>query len=720
MLSLQCLPLLLISTYIFLKGGNCGKTRPFLRYYETLSYDQTGLLQSHQRSKRAANEEEKSITLHLTAYTWKFVLMLRRDNSAFTDDFKVVSHNKTVPMDISFVYKGKLRDENDSFCHGSIINGYFHGSIQTKNGTFYVEYEENENDMVYSYIYHESDIDYTLMKDVNYFELALKTYQFLETMKWKPIEEPIIRPKRNVDLSRTTCLLHLKADYLFFKRFTNLQAAISHIAGYLMSVNALFEQINFNGIKHINFKVKVLNVIREEEPNSSMNSLYIGPEKLLMLHSRSNWNNVCLSYLLTNRDYNGILGLAWTGKTGNAGGICSKFANFRDSPDTKASLNTGIITVQKYGEYLPPRIIHITLAHELGHSLGSPHDESDECAQFTTKSPNGNFLMFPYAVDGNQYNNDKFSACSIHYIGSLLKLKKDECFVESDRPTCGNQIVEDGEMCDVGFDDNDTCCYSVNAEEVLQCTLKPGKLCSPSQGQCCSQLCSYKPEGEHCHDETECTYENYCTGESAKCPAPTPKNNYTICHNGTRICVNGMCSQSICTKYGLDQCDCDTENMYEKCQLCCQKPGDMNSCKSTKSQELSHLFDRSLIALPAGAPCGQRQGYCDKFHVCRLVDADGPIARLKNSFLNLIEYDPAAWMKTRWWAILLIILSLAAMMAGTIFIFGRTMDSNKVKSPKKEPAKTKSRQQNTHLMEVVYMEREVNISSSHVHYRAQM
>ncbi|XP_068090047.1 disintegrin and metalloproteinase domain-containing protein 10-like isoform X4 [Hyperolius riggenbachi] len=606
MLSLQCLPLLLISTYIFLKGGNCGKTRPFLRYYETLSYDQTGLLQSHQRSKRAANEEEKSITLHLTAYTWKFVLMLRRDNSAFTDDFKVVSHNKTVPMDISFVYKGKLRDENDSFCHGSIINGYFHGSIQTKNGTFYVEYEENENDMVYSYIYHESDIDYTLMKDVNYFELALKTYQFLETMKWKPIEEPIIRPKRNVDLSRTTCLLHLKADYLFFKRFTNLQAAISHIAGYLMSVNALFEQINFNGIKHINFKVKVLNVIREEEPNSSMNSLYIGPEKLLMLHSRSNWNNVCLSYLLTNRDYNGILGLAWTGKT------------------------------------------------------------------------------------------------------------------ESDRPTCGNQIVEDGEMCDVGFDDNDTCCYSVNAEEVLQCTLKPGKLCSPSQGQCCSQLCSYKPEGEHCHDETECTYENYCTGESAKCPAPTPKNNYTICHNGTRICVNGMCSQSICTKYGLDQCDCDTENMYEKCQLCCQKPGDMNSCKSTKSQELSHLFDRSLIALPAGAPCGQRQGYCDKFHVCRLVDADGPIARLKNSFLNLIEYDPAAWMKTRWWAILLIILSLAAMMAGTIFIFGRTMDSNKVKSPKKEPAKTKSRQQNTHLMEVVYMEREVNISSSHVHYRAQM
>ncbi|KAM5194678.1 disintegrin and metalloproteinase domain-containing protein 10-like isoform 2-T2 [Mantella aurantiaca] len=608
-------------------------------------------------------------------------------------------------MDISFIYKGRLTDEKDSFCHGSIINGYFHGSIHTKNGTFYVEYEENHNGSMDSYIYHQSDIDYSLLKDVKSFDLALKKYTFLENMRWKAKEESASRPKRSLDLSRTSCLLHLKADYYFFRSFRNLQAAISQIAGYLMSVNAIFEQVNFNGIKYINFKVKVLNIMQEEQPESPLNSPYIGIEKLLMLHSQSNWNHVCLSYLLTNRDYSGTLGLAWIGRSGNLGGICSKYAKMQNSTE-KASLNTGVVTIQKYGQYLPPRVIHITLAHELGHSMGSPHDEDTECAKFTVSSPYGNYLMYPRAVDGNQYNNDKFSPCSIHYISSLLKIKKDQCFVESDRPTCGNQIVEAGEQCDVGLNDNDTCCYSASAGEGLQCTLKPEKQCSPSQGQCCSQLCTLKPKGDRCRDEAECTFEDFCTGESPKCPNPTAKENYTLCNYRTRICLNGVCSQSVCVKFGLEQCDCTTENMYEKCQLCCQRPGDVSSCKSTKSPELSHLFNRAVIVLPPGAPCGQRQGYCDKFHVCRFVDADGPIARLKNSFLRVIERDPAEWMKTRWWAILLIILTMAALMAGTVFIFGRTLDSNKGTKEKKTSESVKQKRLSARQREVVYWEKE--------------
>ncbi|XP_063770792.1 disintegrin and metalloproteinase domain-containing protein 10-like [Pseudophryne corroboree] len=699
MLSLLCTPIFLISTAIFLNGGQCDITRPFLKYYETLSYDRDRLLQHHQRSKRATNEEERIIYLELFAYNRKFELMLRRDKNVFAADFEVISENGPLPMDISFLYTGKLRDENDSFCHGSIINGHFHGSIETTNGTFYIEYEEINNGTVDSYIYHETDIDYTLMKDDNAFEINLKKYKFLEKMKWKSKEKSVRRPKRSVDLSRTTCLLHLKADYLFFKRFQNLQEAISQIAGYLMSVNAIFEQVNFNGIRHINFKVKVLNIIQEEQPDSVMHSAFIGPEKLLMLHSASNWNSVCLSYLLTNRDYNGLLGLAWIGLEGNGGGICSKFSKLNKSIDILESRNTGIITIQKYGYYLPPRLIHITLAHELGHSLGSPHDESQQCEQFSATNLNGNYLMFPKAMDGNQYNNDKFSPCSVHYIGSLLKVKKDQCFIESDIPTCGNQIVEDKEQCDVGYKDNDPCCYSANAGEGLQCMLKPGKQCSPSQGMCCSQLCSYKPKGERCREETECTVESFCSGESARCPRSTPKNNYTLCNYGTRICLNGMCLQSICVKYGLEQCDCNSLSVYEMCQLCCQNPGDEDSCKSTYSTQLQHLFGRTVIVLPPGTPCGQRQGYCDKFHVCRLVDADGPIARLKNTFLNLIEFDPAAWMKTRWWAILLIILTMAAMIVGTIYILGRTLDSNKAKEQSK-----KTTGSNVYTREDVYWE----------------
>lgn len=59
-------------------------------------------------------------------------------------------------------------------------------------------------------------------------------------------------------------------------------------------------------------------MMAEEDQNDPMNHQFIGPEKLLSLYSESNWGNYCLSYLLTNRDYSGVLGLAWEGKAGEA------------------------------------------------------------------------------------------------------------------------------------------------------------------------------------------------------------------------------------------------------------------------------------------------------------------------------------------------------------------------------------------------------------------
>ncbi len=58
-------------------------------------------------------------------------------------------------------------------------------------------------------------------------------------------------------------------------------------------------------------------MITEEDPSSPLGKTHIGPEKLLSLFSEMNWNDYCLSYLLTNRDFSGVLGLAWEGKPGN-------------------------------------------------------------------------------------------------------------------------------------------------------------------------------------------------------------------------------------------------------------------------------------------------------------------------------------------------------------------------------------------------------------------
>lgn len=72
------------------------------------------------------------------------------------------------------------------------------------------------------------------------------------------------------------------------------------------------------------------------------------------------------------------------------------------------------------------------------------------------------------------------------------------------------------------------------------------------------------------------------------------------------------------------------------------------TCASTTSSVLSRQFQRKALPLVGGAPCSGNKGYCDKFHVCRLLDADGPIARLKNSFLNLDDFDDLAeWMEVK-------------------------------------------------------------------------
>ncbi|XP_026581421.1 disintegrin and metalloproteinase domain-containing protein 10-like [Pseudonaja textilis] len=104
--------------------------------------------------------------------------------------------------------------------------------------------------------------------------------------------------------------------------------------------------------------------------------------------------------------------------------------------------------------------------------------------------------------------------------------------------------------------------------------------------------------------------------------------------------------------------------------------GQGETCTRTSSKIWDPVFNSSDIPLLPGSPCGDKKGYCDKFHTCRFIDEDGPIARVKNFILDFIEMeDPAGWMKTHWCVILLVVLTLAAMMAGTVFLFGRTVSS---------------------------------------------
>ena len=87
----------------------------------------------------------------------------------------------------------------------------------------------------------------------------------------------------------------------------------------------------------------------------------------------------------------------------------------------------------------------------------------------------------------------------------------------------------------------ETCCWpqrTTYPRGQTPCTLRPGKICSPTQGPCCDPGCSFK-SGDKCRDNNGCRDESFCDGTAAQCPMSVLKPNKTVC-NKEFVCYKGV------------------------------------------------------------------------------------------------------------------------------------------------------------------------------------
>uniref|UniRef100_A0A9J8A2D9 Disintegrin and metalloproteinase domain-containing protein 10 n=1 Tax=Cyprinus carpio carpio TaxID=630221 RepID=A0A9J8A2D9_CYPCA len=717
-LSLCSLFICLPHSSFFYSVGQYGKPlSKYIRHYEGLSYDTDVLHSKHQRAKRALSHQDQFLHLDFHAHGRHFNLRMKRDTSLFAPDLKVEVSGVEIPYDTSHIYTGEIYGEKGTLTHGSIVDGKFEGFIKSHQGTYYVEpserYLKDQNVPYHSVMYHEDDIDYPHKYGAEGGCADHTVFERMKKYQASAVEEPtqnhvideemadgpvILRNRRAAQVERNTCQLFIQTDHLFFRYYGTREAVIAQISSHVKAIDSIYQSTDFQGIRNISFMVKRIKINTTDDEKDRTNPFRfpnIGVEKFLELNSEQNHDDYCLAYVFTDRDFDdGVLGLAWVGApAGSSGGICERNKQYSDGK--KKSLNTGIITVQNYASHVPPKVSHITFAHEVGHNFGSPHDSGSDCTPGESKTQDqkerGNYIMYARATSGDKFNNNKFSICSIRNISQVLDKKRFLCFVESGQPICGNGLVEANEQCDCGYSDQckDKCCYDASAPEELKCKLKPNYQCSPSQGPCCTSECTFKSSDVKCREDSECALQGMCNGNVAQCPTSTPKENFTSCHKNTQVCLNGVCSGSICQKYDLDVCTCATEegkDDTELCHVCCMKKGQPNTCSSTSSERWVQYFNKQVTTLQPGSPCNDFKGYCDVFMKCRLVDADGPLARLKKAIFNPELYSSIAeWIVENWWAVLLMGIALIMLMAGFIKICSVHTPSSNPKLPPPRP-----------------------------------
>lgn len=182
-----------------------------------------------------------------------------------------------------------------------------------------------------------------------------------------------------------------------------------------------------------------------------------------------------------------------------------------------------------------------TIAHEMGHNFGLSHD-GPGCVCGPSLSIN--CVMTDKLRTGSQSFPELFSSCSESQLAEFLARARPNCLhkpaLSSRRvdtgPRCGNALLDPGEECDCGTEEEckNPCC------DPATCRLTFGSQCA--HGQCCEN-CQFRSAGSVCRKASgECDLPEYCTGASDQCPDDSFVMNGKPCYDlGPGYCHNGHC-----------------------------------------------------------------------------------------------------------------------------------------------------------------------------------
>lgn len=194
-------------------------------------------------------------------------------------------------------------------------------------------------------------------------------------------------------------------------------------------------------------------------------------------------------------------------------------------------------------------------AHESGHTFGAIHDcdkstceagyaQKLQCCPFTSNScdASGKYIMNPTA------NKDavEFSPCTIGNIcsGMLHHSINTNCLTSNrgvqtiSHAQCGNGVVEEGEDCDCGGEEN---CGGNKCCDPKTCKFTEGSVCDDSNEECCTQCQYASPETVCRASNGPCDPAEKCSGNSGTCPEDKHLPNGEKCGDGLR-CASGQCT----------------------------------------------------------------------------------------------------------------------------------------------------------------------------------